>query len=91
MSDDDQSTQVPADDYKVRMYQDKIDTNPDDKDPVIPELTDDPVKVLQVPPDELAAELDKEDLEGTSEDDEAMREYIEDQDENDDSPASTIR
>jgi len=79
-------TSAQNDDYQVRMYQDEVDTDADNTDPVIPEETDDPTQVLGVPPDELSDELDKEDM---SDDHEDMREYIEDQGDDDDSPAVT--
>lgn len=86
----DDTNQTPPstqdDDYQVRMYQDEVDTDASDTDPVIPEETDDPTQVLGVPPGELSDELDKEDM---SEDHEDMREYIEDQGDGDGSSAVT--
>lgn len=88
MDDDTKST--AKDDYTVRMYQDEDDTDENATDPIIPEETDDPTRILQVPPDELRHELDRQDLEHGAqepdlnhpEDEEDMREAVEDQDEN---------
>ncbi len=68
-------------DITLHNYQDDLDTDPDAVDPVIGEVTDDPVEAFGIPEDEYQDELDKlvidDDLDGN--DDE--REYIEDLDE----------
>lgn len=79
-NDDKQQAQGDAT-YDPRLYEDELDTDSDATDPVTAEETDDPTRVLGVPPDELDEELDKLDTDGDSYDDEDMREYIEDQDE----------
>lgn len=86
MDSDDQ--QLPRerreDDFDVRTYEDELDNDDDDTDPIMAEETDDPTRELGVPSEELKRELDKLDPEGEDDsyDDEDMREYIEDQDKN---------
>lgn len=91
VSDDDTST---SDDYQVRMYQDEVDTSATKTDPVIPEETDDPTETLGVAPDELAVELKRSDLDGGStgvpEDEEDMREYTEDQNQDPDGESPAV-
>ena len=73
----------------ARTYQDDLDSSDDATDPFTDEATDDPTKILQVPPEEYKDELDGialDDLERTGSED--MRETIEDRGEGDDNSAS---
>lgn len=84
----DDEQQVPRDrdeEFASRPYEDELDTDDEINDPVMAEQTDDPTRELGVPPEELKREFDKMDPEtagGEPEDDEDMREAMEDNDEN---------
>ncbi len=47
------------DDIKLQNYQDDLDTEFDDADPLLDEGIDDPTEELGVPPEEFKDELDK--------------------------------
>lgn len=71
--------------YEPAEYQDALDTDPNESDPITHELTDDPTEGFGVPPEEFKSEMDKLDTDHvadtTYEDDEDMREEIEGQQE----------
>lgn len=69
-------------------YQDDLDTGANQVDPIINEETDDPTEGFGVPPEKFKEELDHLDgdapaAKNNEYDQEDMREYVEDLDEND--------
>lgn len=64
-------------------YQEDIDANETQIDPVTDELTENPADELRIPEDELKNELDKSADDGLGRGDDDMREAIEDADEDD--------
>lgn len=77
------------DDYQPQTYQDDLTTDDNAVDPVMQEEGEDPTKELDVPPEELRKELDKEfDDEDELDDDDIdvhddERENVEDQNDDD--------
>lgn len=77
------------DDIQLQSYQDDLTTDDNATDPVMEEEGEDPSEELGVPPEELKAELDKNEIDGLPEDaldeDDQEREdreaYLEDLDE----------
>jgi hypothetical protein len=69
------------DDPKLHNYQDDFDTKFNDVDPVMAELGDDPTKELGISPREFRDELNKQDVDNNDNDNDDMREAIEDADE----------
>ena len=69
-------------------YQDDLDNDNDAVDPFSNEATDDPTEEFGIPPEEYKEEMDKIAFEDGGQDDEDMRETIEDRDEADDSSAA---
>lgn len=88
----DSNVPQPIDDSKdyvpKNTYQDDFDTGASQTDPVIDEETDDPTEGFGVPPEKFRGELDRLDgdapaNENAEYDQDDMREYVEDLDEND--------
>lgn len=76
---------------ETRTYEDDLDTEFSDTDPLINEMTDDPTEELQVPVDEYKSEMDDMALDDLERGREDMRETIEDRDEDDDNAASALQ
>lgn len=74
-----------------RTYQDDFDYKDNDTDPIIDEETDSPAVELGIPEVEFRDELDKYDVDDTGNEDDDMRETIEDRDEDDDNAASNTQ
>lgn len=68
------------DDITLHNYQDDLDNNPSDTDPIINEESDTPADMFGIPEDEYKDELDKLEIDDGLDDDDA-RENIEDLDE----------
>lgn len=73
-----------ADDYIPHTYQDDLDNEDTQVDPLMAEENEDIAKELGIPPEELEEELRKIDTEN---DDDDNREFIEDLDEDQDDTA----
>lgn len=71
------------------VYQDDLNYANDAVDSFSDEATDDPTEELRVPPEEFKEEMDKLALDDREDDNEDLRETLEDRDEADDSPASS--
>lgn len=63
-------------DFKLHNYQDDLDTDENQTDPVISGQTDDPTRDLGIPEDEMKEELDRLDPDS----DEDARESVEERD-----------
>lgn len=71
------------------LYEDDLDYDDQAVDPFMNEATDDPTEELQIPPEEYKEEMDKLALSDREiDDDDDMRETIEDRDEDDGNAAS---
>lgn len=70
-------------------YQDDLDYRDSDTDPIINEENDNPAEQLGIPEEEFRDELNKYDVSDIGEEDDDMRETIEDRGEDDDNAAST--
>lgn len=80
-----QPTTPDDNDVTLQNYQDELDTKNSKKDRATEEMTDDPTKILGIPPKEFKNELDKYDTEEVDRDDDTA-EQIEDLDEDGELP-----